>query len=200
MSVDSGISHIAEGTRDDEGNPLQKNQQSSNRYHANWLNMMYPRLRIARDLLTDDGVIIINIDEHEITNLQKICTEVFEATNELGTIIWDKRNPKGDAKGISYQHEYIILFAKNKEQFLASCKMMRPKKNAEAMIKKAGQIFRKISAAFTLEEANTEFQSWVSSQKDLSGGEAAYKYIDANGDVYRTVSMAWPRSIHIWDV
>ena len=187
-------SDIAEGTRDDEGNPLQKNQQSSNRYHANWLNMMYPRLRIARDLLTDDGVIIINIDEHEVTNLQKVCTEVFEATNELGTIIWDKRNPKGDAKGISYQHEYIILFAKNKEQFLASCKMMRPKKNAEAMIKKSEQIFKKVGGTFSLDDANSEFQTWVSLQKDLSGGEKAYNRIDNNGDLYQAVSMAWPNN------
>lgn len=155
---------------------------------------MYPRLRIARDLLTDDGVIIINIDEHEITNLQKICTEVFEATNELGTIIWDKRNPKGDAKGISYQHEYIILFAKNKEQFLASCKMVRPKKNAEAMLKKAEQIFKKVNRAFSLDDANAEFQTWVSLQKDLSGGEKAYNRIDNNGDLYQAVSMAWPNN------
>jgi len=119
---------------------------------------------------------------------------LFGASNDLGTIIWDKRNPKGDAKGVSYQHEYIILFAKNKEAFLASCKMMRPKKNAEMMIKKAEQIFRKVGLTYTLEDANSEFQSWVSPQKDLSGGEAAYKYIDVNGDVYRTVSMAWPNN------
>ena len=194
FKISAQESDIAEGIRDDEGNPLQKNQQSSNRYHANWLNMMYPRLRIARDLLTDDGVIIINIDEHEITNLQKICTEVFEATNELGTIIWDKRNPKGDAKGISYQHEYIILFAKNKEQFLANCKMMRPKKNAEIMLKKAEQIFKKVNRAFSLEDANAEFQAWISLQKDLSGGEKAYNRIDSNGDIYQAVSMAWPNN------
>lgn len=183
-----------DGQFDEQGNRLVKNPDTNGRFHTDWLNMLYPRLRIARDLLADDGVIIINMDEHEITNLQKVCAEVFGAINDLGTIIWDKRNPKGDAKGVSYQHEYIILFAKNKQAFLANCKMMRPKKNAEAMLKKAEQIFRKVSLTFTLEDANSEFQSWVSSQKDLSGGEAAYKYIDTNGDVYRTVSMAWPNN------
>jgi adenine-specific DNA-methyltransferase len=183
-----------DGQYDEQGNRLIKNPDTNGRFHTDWLNMIYPRLRIARDLLADDGLIIINIDEHEITNLQKVCIEIFGATNDLGTIIWDKRNPKGDAKGVSYQHEYIILFAKNKKQFLANCKMMRPKKNAEAMIKKAEQIFRKIGPSFTLDEANAEFQAWISLQKDLSGGEAAYKYIDAIGEVYRTVSMAWPNN------
>jgi len=183
-----------DGQFDELGNRLVKNPDTNGRFHTDWLNMIYPRLLIARDLLADDGVIIINMDEHEITNLQKVCVEVFGASNDLGTIIWDKRNPKGDAKGVSYQHEYIILFAKNKESFLASCEMMRPKKNAEAMIKKAEQIFRKVGLTVTIEEANTEFQAWVSSQKDLSGGETAYKHIDSKGEVYRTVSMAWPNN------
>ena len=183
----------AEGEISD-GERLVANQMSNNRYHANWLNMLYPRLRVAKDLLCDNGVILINIDEHEVTNLQKLCVEVFGDSNDLGTIVWDKRNPKGDARGVSYQHEYILVFAKNKEIFLSISKMMRPKKNAEAMLKKAEQIFRKVSLTFTLEEANQEFQAWVSTQKDLSGGEAAYKLIDENGDLYQTVSMAWPNN------
>lgn len=183
-----------DGQFDKLGNKLVKNPDTNGRFHTDWLNMIYPRLRVARDLLSDDGVIIINMDEHEITNLQKVCIEVFGASNDLGTIIWDKRNPKGDAKGVSYQHEYIILFAKNKEAFLANCKMMRPKKNAEMMIKKAEQIFRKVGLAFTLEEANSEFQAWIATQKDLSGGEKAYNRMDENGELYQAVSMAWPNN------
>lgn len=183
-----------DGQFDELGNRLVKNPDTNGRFHTDWLNMIYPRLRIARDLLSDDGVVIINMDEHEITNLQKLCIEVFGASNDLGTIIWDKRNPKGDAKGVSYQHEYIILFAKNKSAFLESCRMMRPKKNAEMMLKKAEQFFRKVSSTYTLEQANSDFQAWITSQNGLSGGEAAYKYIDVNGDVFRTVSMAWPNN------
>jgi adenine-specific DNA-methyltransferase len=182
------------GQIDGNGKPISTNTETSGRYHTDWLNMMYPRLRLARNLLSENGLIVINIDEHEVTNLHKLCTEVFGESNDLGTIIWDKRNPKGDAKGVSYQHEYIILFAKNKEQFFASCKMVRPKKNAEAMIRKAEQIFKKVGKTFTLEDANAEFQVWISSQKELSGGEKAYNRIDENGDVFQAVSMAWPNN------
>ncbi|MDR0564133.1 MAG: site-specific DNA-methyltransferase, partial [Azoarcus sp.] len=183
-----------DGQYDRDGNRMLKNLDSNGRFHTDWLNMIYPRLRVARDLLTDDGIILINMDEHEITNLQKICIEVFGEMNDLGTIIWDKRNPKGDAKGISYQHEYIVAFAKNKEAFFLNCKIVRPKKNAKMMLKKATQIFNKISQTFTLKDANQEFQEWINTQKDLSGGEKAYHYIDVNGDVYQTVSMAWPNN------
>ena len=182
------------GQVDSEGNRISTNTEASGRYHTDWLNMMYPRLRLARNLLSDDGVIIINMDENEIVNLHKLCAEIFGETNDLGTIIWDKRNPKGDAKGVSTQHEYIILFAKNKEQFVENCKMMRPKKNAEAMVRKADQIFKKVGLTFTLDDANAELQAWIALQKDLSGGEKAYNRIDENGDLFQAVSMAWPNN------
>ena len=182
------------GQFDEEGNKLVKNAESNGRFHTDWLNMIYPRLRVARDLLTDDGIIAINMDENEITNLQKICIEIFGELNDLGTIVWDKRNPKGDARGVSYQHEYISLFAKNKQGLLDNCKMLRPKKNAEMMIKKAEQLFKKVSEKYSLEDANKDFQSWMSSQKDLSGGEKAYNRIDNNGELYQAVSMAWPNN------
>ena len=180
------------GQFDEEGNRLVQNAESKGRFHTDWLNMLYPRLRLARDLLTDDGVILINIDEHEITNLQNICIEVFGKVNELGTIIWDKRNPKGDAKGISYQHEYIVVYAKNKYVFTQKCKMQRPKKNAAKILKKAEQLFKKVSSHYTLEQVNSDFSSWIRAQNEFSGGEKAYNKIDENGDVYRQVSMAWP--------
>ena len=132
------------------------------------------------------------MDENEITNLQKICAEVFGASNDLGTIIWDKRNPKGDAQGVSYQHEYILVYAKNKYAFTSQCKMQRPKKNAAAILKKASQLFSKLSTSYTLSDINRDFSTWVRTQTDYSGGEKAYNRIDENGDVYRPVSMAWP--------
>ena len=168
------------------------NTESNGRFHTDWLNMIYPRLKVAKDLLSEDGVILINMDENEITNLQKICGEVFGGSNDLGTIVWDKRNPKGDAKGISYQHEYILVYAKNIVEITTKCKLMRPKKNAKMMIAKANQLFAKVSSTYTLEQANNEFADWIASQKDLSGGERAYNRIDENGKVFRGVSMAWP--------
>ncbi len=180
------------GQLGEEGQRLSTNSDSSGRYHSDWLNMMYPRLKLARNLLTDDGIIVINMDENEIINLQKLCDEIFGENNNLGTIIWDKRNPKGDSKGIAYQHEYILFYAKNREYFLSECPMLRPKKNAELILKKAKQIFMKINSTYNLEQANKEFSQWVNSQVNFSGGEKAYNKLDENGEVYRPVSMAWP--------
>lgn len=188
------FNHIS-GKYDQDGNILfdfRPNNETNGRFHTDWLNMMYPRLKLARNLLSDEGIILINMDENEIVNLQKICAEIFGEQNDLGTIIWDKRNPKGDARGISYQHEYILVYAKNKNAFLNSCRMQRPKKNANMILAKAKSLFSKIESGYTLEEINTEFSQWISKQTDLSGGEKAYNKIDEHGEVYRGVSMAWP--------
>ena len=180
------------GMYDENENRLFKNTDTNGRFHSDWCSMMYSRLMLARNLLADDGVILINMDENEITNLQNLCAEVFGLSNDLGTIVWDKRNPKGDAKGISYQHEFILVYAKNKVILTEKCKMQRPKKNASSILKKAAQLFAKVSESYTLEEANVDFATWMRTQNDFSGGEKAYNKIDSNGDVYRPVSMAWP--------
>lgn len=182
------------GYFDEEGNINYKRENSvtAGKYHSDWCSMIYSRLMLARNLLSEEGVILINMDEHEITNLQKICAEVFGASNDLGTIVWDKRNPKGDARGISYQHEYILVYAKSKINFVTKCKVRRPKKNAKMMLKKAKQLFRKINTSYSLNDANEEFSNWISKQKDLSGGEKAYNKIDENGKLYQAVSMSWP--------
>lgn len=185
----------ASGQYDENGNLLfdmHSNNESNGKFHSDWLSMIYPRLKIAKDLLKEDGVILINMDENEITNLQNVCREIFGEQNDLGTIVWDKRNPKGDAQGISYQHEYIIVYAKNKYEFLKNNKIQRTKKNASSIIEKANRLFKKISSTYTLEDANREFASWIRSQNDFSGGEKAYNKIDENGKVFRPVSMAWP--------
>lgn len=185
----------ASGQYDENGNllfDLRSNNESNGKFHSDWLTMIYPRLRLAKDLLTDDGVILINMDENEITNLQKVCMEVFGEQNDLGTIVWDKRNPKGDAQGISYQHEYILVYARNKITFLENNKVVRPKKNASAILKKAQSLYSKLSLTYTLDDINKDFATWMRAQNDFSGGEKAYNKIDENGDVFRPVSMAWP--------
>ena len=88
------------------------NPETMGRYHTNWLNMMYPRLRLAANLLRDDGVIFISIDDNEVTNLRKICDEVFGEENFIGTIIQNKQNAKNDATNIQKNHEYIISYRK----------------------------------------------------------------------------------------
>ena len=157
--------------------------------HASWLNLMYPRLMLARELLREDGAILINIDEHEQANLAKICEELFGSRNDLGTIVWDKRNPKGDARGIAMQHEYILAYAKDLDSLTREHKVMRPKKNAQRILDQAARIFRD---APDLEQANKRLAAWAAAQHDLSGGERAYCKLDERGEVYRPVSMAWP--------
>lgn len=180
------------GQADEGGKKLVTNLKSNGAFHTTWLNMMYPRLQLARELLSEDGAILINIDENEVSNLYLLCSEVYGEENDLGTIIWDKRNPKGDSQGIACQHETILLFAKNKETFLQTCDMTRPKKNAQAILDKAEQLFKKISKDYSLEQCNSDFNDWIKSKTDFSGGEKAYNKIDEEGNVYRPVSMAWP--------
>lgn len=180
------------GQFDDEGNRLVKNMETNGRFHTDWLNMIYPRLKLAKDLLTDDGVIFINMDEHEITNLQKICNEIYGENNDLGVIIWDKRNPKGDVCGVAYQHEYILTYAKNKMVFSEKSTMQRPKKNALLMLQKAAFYYNKINDNYKFEDANKDYSKWISVQKDLTGGEKAYNCLDEFGNVYQPVSMAAP--------
>jgi len=105
----------AEGAVSEEGERLFKNDKSSNRFHANWLNMMYPRLRMAKDLLREDGVIFISIDDGEEGNLRSVCDEVFGEENRLdrGALVWvNKGSTKGFNK-IVKNHEYIIAYGKN---------------------------------------------------------------------------------------
>ena len=94
------------------------NPETMGRYHTNWLNMMYPRLRLAANLLTDDGVIFISIDDNEVFNLKKICDEVFGEENFVANIIWEKKYaPANDAKWLSDVHDNILLYAKNKDEW-----------------------------------------------------------------------------------
>lgn len=102
------------GDYDEYKQRLVANPETSGRYHSDWLSMMYPRLKLARNLLTDDGVILISIDNNEIENLKKICSEIFGDNNHLETIVWKKKYG-GGAKTKYYVglHEYIVVFAKN---------------------------------------------------------------------------------------
>lgn len=105
-----GIAHYKEVT----GQANKSNPETAGRYHTNWLNMMYPRLKLARNLLTDDGVIFISIDENEIANLRKICNEIFGEDNFIGTFIWRKKDGGGQAKDyFVIEHEYIVGYRKS---------------------------------------------------------------------------------------
>lgn len=187
--------------------------------HSCWTSFISKRLQIAKRLLSETGVMIIHIDENEFDALNLFLeTEIFDNNNFLGVVIWNKQNPKGDAKGVATMHEYVLVYSKNKEAFTSlPNSLLRPKPNAEKILNKAKKLFSKIGkteipddvkdvvkpfnfsktilkafeVTYDLDLVNKEFQSWISKQ-DFSGGEKAYKFIDEEGNVYRGVSMAWP--------
>lgn len=206
------------GQIDEAGESLVAEKSVTGRFHSKWLSMVYPRLRSARNLLAPEGVIIVHIDENEAERLLFIMEEIFGPENNLGTIVWDKKNPKGDAQGVAYQHETLLVFAKDIGELLAKRPLLRKKYNAEKIIAKAKEIFalkdktelppdildvankykltKKLFSGkelvYDLDVINQLFADWVKNEDGLSGGEAAYNKIDVNGDVWRPVSMAWP--------
>lgn len=102
------------GQFDEEGNRLVKNLESNGRFHTDWLNMMYPRLKLAKDLLSDDGAIFISIDDNEVANLKKICNEIFGSDNFIAQAIVQKStNGMGDKKGFAKNHEFILCYQKS---------------------------------------------------------------------------------------
>lgn len=105
------------GQFDEDGNRLMQNTESNGRFHTDWLNMIYPRLKLAKDLLADDGIIFISIDDNEVENLQKVCGEIFGQINFVG-LLSVENNPKGrkNSAFISVSSEYCLIFAKDKSQ------------------------------------------------------------------------------------
>lgn len=103
------------GQEDEEGNRLVANTESNGRFHTDWLNMIYPRLKVAKDLLSEDGVIFISIDDAEQGNLKKNCDEIFGASNFVNTLVWEKRySPQNAVQWFSENHDFVLVYAKNK--------------------------------------------------------------------------------------
>lgn len=101
------------GQIDSEGNKLTTNSDSDGRFHSNWLNMMYPRLRLSRNLLKEDGAIFISIDANEVDNLKKICDEIFGETNFISNLVWQKKTGASDSVTISTITENILVYCKD---------------------------------------------------------------------------------------
>ena len=107
------------GQYDEDGNRMAQNTESNGRFHTDWLNMIYPRLKLAKDLLTDDGVIFISIDDNEQENLKKCCDEVFGGQNFVAQLVWERAYaPKNDARFISNSHDYVLMYARNLDGFV----------------------------------------------------------------------------------
>lgn len=186
FAVDEEL-YLQETRQADLNGRLVSNPQTSGRFHSNWLSFMYPRIRVSRSLLRPDGIVAIHIDEHELENLVLMCKEIFGEENYLGTAVWDKGNPKGDATAIAYQHESIVFFANDVDELTA---LQRAKPNAKRMLEEAKLCVTRSGGKIAA--AREPYAAWVRGATGLSGGELMYNRLDESGRVYRLVSMSWP--------
>lgn len=125
------------GQYDEEGNRMVQNSESNGRFHTDWLNMIYPRLKSAKDFLREDGVIFISMDDHEQENLKKICDEIFGKKNFIAQLVWEKvHTRKNSSVNFSSSHEYIICYAKikriNKKDHIGFNRNLLPRENTDA--------------------------------------------------------------------
>ena len=126
-----------------EGIKLTTNTETNGRYHSDWLNMMYPRLKLARNLLTDDGVIFISIDDNEQANLKKICDEIFGEENFVAQIAWRKSDNQANIGNIARVKEYILSYSKNDKLFYLNKMELTEKAKKEYRYKDDRGFFRR---------------------------------------------------------
>ncbi len=174
------------GQVDEEGKRISTNSESDGRYHSNWLNMMYPRLKLARNLLTDDGVIFISIDNDEIHNTRKLVDEIFGEDNFIECIVWNKRIPKND-KGIGSIHEYVLLYAKNsslKHEFFMRKDGLDEINELLTRLKKQN---------IPISEAEIEVKK-LFKKKGYDRGITLYNSLGNDYKLWGKINMSWPNS------
>lgn len=150
--------------------------------HSSWISMMENRLSLGFSLLSKDGDLLCHIDENEYENLHQLMN-IYKIGN-AGTLIWDKRNPMNGGSGLALQHEYVLW---NTNRTTA---INFRNENAIVMLKMADKLIS--DAGSVSDSVRKEFSKWISSNKDLTGGDKAYRFIDDNGQVYQSVSLRAP--------
>lgn len=179
------------GQYDEVGNLLVQNTESNGRFHTDWLNMLYPRLKIAKNLLTDDGAIFISIDENEVNTLKNICDEIFGRSNFVAELIW-AAGRKNDSKYISVSHEYILCYFRNSEFIKENKIIWRERKQGLDDIYTEYENLKKIYGT-DYEQMTKEMKLWY---KNLPDGHPAkdhshYNRVDGKG-VYFPDNISWP--------
>ena len=167
------------GQVDDEGNKLSTNSESDGRYHSNWLNMMYPRLRLARNLLKEDGVIFMSIDDCEYDNLKKVGDEIFGENNYIATIIRNTNSSKNQSLFVSVSHEYCLVYSKSIDYLKEKHKEKKwsvPKNNTEEYLKKINQLKKE---GLSDEEITEELKTLTKYPRFIDFTN--YWYFDSNG-------------------
>ncbi len=170
------------GLSDDAGNRIEskKNTVDDGRFHTKWMNMMYPRMYLARNLLRDDGVVFISIDDAEVSNLRHLCDEIFGAENFCAQIVWEGAN-KNDARQVGISHEYVLLYAKNRS--LLPREWSIKKEGVEPVLAEVERLRKEYGDDY--DTASKELAGWFRAMKAKpSFAHRRFRYIDAKG-VYK---------------
>lgn len=175
------------GQTDEDGNQLVQNLESNGRFHTDWLNMLYPRLRLAKDFLADDGVVFISIDNCEFENLTKICNEIFGAGNFVDCITWNTRVPKNDNKGLGNIHQYILVYVKNKS---SNRQFTMQKDGLDDVFDLLDKMKRQ---GVPIPEAEEELKKFYN-KKGYDRGITLYNALDDNYQPWGKINMSWPNS------
>ena len=179
------------GQLDDDGNRLRANPDTTGRKSSRWLSMMYPRLLLARNLLTDDGSIFVSIDDNEVAHLRELLDDIFGPENFLGQFIW-AAGRKNDAKYISTSHEYILVYSRNFQTLNERIGQWRKKKDGlEEIYKKSQELIKAHGNDF--ESSTSQMKKWFNSL-DASHPSKKHKHystIDSRG-LYFPGDIAWP--------
>lgn len=179
------------GQVNEEGVKFSSNTESSGRFHTNWLSMMYPRIHLARNLLANNGVILVSIDEHEIVNLRRLMDEIFGEENFISCLIWEKGR-KNDAKFFSNGHEYVVVYAKSQSHLRENKTMWREEKPGARDIWEQYLSLRKTHGKND-SSIEIDLQAWYSSLPKSHPAKkwSRYKRVDANGP-WRDRDISWP--------
>lgn len=163
------------------------NPEIMGRFHTNWLNMMYPRLRLAVNLLRDDGVCFISIDDNEVHNLRKLCDEVFGEENFVDCITWNTRVPKNDNKGLGNIHQYILVYAK---QANLGRQFTMEKDGLDEVFSLLDKMKKQRVPIPDAEEALKKLYA----KKGFDRGITLYNSLDDNYEPWGKINMSWPNS------
>ena len=176
---------------DEKGNRLVANKDSNGRFHSDWLSMIYPRLNLARNLLSDDGVLIVSIDDTEVANLREVMNLVFGEQNFIATVIW-QGGRKNDSRYVSVGHDYLLIYAKNEYQLRELGVRWRERKSGVDKALAAGQEAWAESGNNPV-RATSLYRAWLSKQEDLTAAVTRFKNIDDMGRIYNAdKDLGWP--------
>jgi adenine-specific DNA-methyltransferase len=177
--------------KDEEGNRLVANSEANGRFHSDWLSMIYPRLTLAKNLLAEDGILIMSIDDNELANFRELSNLVLGEHNYIATVIW-QGGRKNDSRYVSVGHDYLLIYAKNEIRLRESGVRWRERKTGVDDALAAGREAW-FASGHNPAKATTIFRSQLSKQKDITASVSRFKNIDDSGRIYNAdKDLGWP--------